>query len=144
MTQRKLVVAIAFAALPTIAQAAEIRPTPAMLARARETIKPYDANDRLEYHFRKWGGGTIWVCAYHVGGNGGFCTQTPLSEVKRIDERAEDFCAHSEDGGDPSHALTGEAIALQYKCHAGRMTREPYADVFDEDGYQYSEWKPLR
>ena len=52
MTQRKLVVAIAFAALPTIAQAAEIRPTPAMLARARETIKPYDANDRLEYHFR--------------------------------------------------------------------------------------------
>jgi hypothetical protein len=37
MTQRKLIVAIAFAALPSLAQAAEIRPTPAMLARARET-----------------------------------------------------------------------------------------------------------
>jgi hypothetical protein len=52
MTKRKLAIAAAIAALPSTAQGGEIKPTPSMLARARETIKPYGANDRLEYHFR--------------------------------------------------------------------------------------------
>ena len=52
MITRKLIFAVAIAGLPSIAHGSEIKPTPAMRARARETIKPYDADDRLEYHFR--------------------------------------------------------------------------------------------
>jgi hypothetical protein len=71
----------------------EIAPTPEMLARAARTI-PRDVHEaRLEYHFRRLGE-LVMVCAYHYGGNGGFCVRTPLSEVKRIDELAEDECRH--------------------------------------------------
>jgi hypothetical protein len=59
--------------------------------------------------------------------------------VKRIDERAEDFCAHSEDEAIRLMPGRGETIVLQYKCRASRMTRQPYAYVFDEEDYQYSE-----
>jgi len=64
----------------------------------------------------------VLVCAYH-GGNGEFCTRTPLSEVRRIDELAKDMCEHGGPDIIIPHALTGEAIALNYECDGGRMTR---------------------
>jgi hypothetical protein len=83
------------------------------------------------------------VCAYH-GGNGGFCTRTPLSEVSRIDQLAKDMCEHGGPDASIPHVYTGEAAALGYECHGGRMTRRPYAEVFNVDGYMLSEWSALR
>ncbi len=129
-------------------QPGEIAPTPEMLASAKLLFRDNcDANlpygrSACEYHFRKMGGLT-WACAYHTGGNGGFCIRTPLSLVRKIDAIAEDFCEHSDDAPGPPHALTGEAIVRRYKCENGYMKREPYANEFDMDGWMLSEWKPL-
>jgi hypothetical protein len=101
----------------------EIAPTPDMLARAHRTIPPREG-DRPEYHFRRYGG-IIWVCYYNGVGNGGFCVRTLLSEVKRIDELAEDTCEHGGPEAIISHAMTGEAIVLSYDCKRGHMVREP-------------------
>ena len=43
-----------------------------------------------------------------------------------------------------SHAMTGEAIVLNYECKRGHMVREPYANHFDADGWMTEEWRPLR
>src|SRR5271166_5634295 len=77
--------------------AGEIRPTPEMLEKAKRVFPLTDARDRLVFHFRRAYGAT-WACAYHWGGNSDFCTQTSLSEVRKIDERAEDACEHGETG----------------------------------------------
>ena len=118
----------------------EIQPTPDMLAKARHVIPPEGPDDRIIYHFRR-AGENVLVCGYHWGGNGRFCTQTPLSLVRKIDERAEDACRQGESG--VPHAITGEAIVLNYDCVRGHMKREPYAYAFDLDGYMNEEWRPL-
>jgi hypothetical protein len=121
----------------------EIAATPDMLARAARTIPREDHDARLEYHFRRLGE-LVMVCAYHYGGNGGFCVRTPLSQVKRVDELAEDECRHGGPAAIIPHAMTGEAIALNYNCKHGHMVREPYANHFDADGWMTEEWRPLR
>ena len=121
----------------------EIAPTPDMLKRAARQIPPEGPNERNEYHFRRLGE-TVFVCGYDWGANGGFCVRTPLSEVKRIDDLAEDTCRHGGPDAIISHAMTGEAIVLNYDCKHGRMVREPYANHFDADGWMLEEWKPLR
>jgi hypothetical protein len=83
------------------------------------------------------------VCAYH-GGNGGFCVRTPLSEVKRVDEIADDECRHGGPDATIPHAVTGEAIVLSYDCKHGHMVREPYFNHFDPDGWITEDWRPLR
>ena len=83
------------------------------------------------------------VCGYHVGGNGGFCGKTTLSEVKQIDARAEDTCRFGGPDASIPHAMTGEAVWLNYECIRGRMKRKPYADVFDQDGYNVEQWEFL-
>jgi hypothetical protein len=118
----------------------EIQPTPEMLAKARRVIPPQGADDRIIYHFRR-AGETVLVCGYHWGGNGRFCTRTPLSLVRKIDERAEDACRQGETG--IPHAMTGEAIVLNYDCVRGHLKRQPYAYAFDLDGYMMEEWRPL-
>ena len=138
---------IAFAAMsnPALArglQPGETAPTPDLLARARRTIPPAEG-DRPDYHFRT-SGGIIWVCSYNGVGNGGFCTRTPLSDVKRIDDLAEGACQHGGPGAIVPHALSGEAIVLNYDCKGGHMLREPYAQHFDADGWMLDEWKPLQ
>jgi hypothetical protein len=127
------------AALPALA--GEIHPTPAMLASAKRLIQPNDDMDRIEYHFRR-SGGSVLVCGYHKGANWGFCDQTTLSMVRKIDALAEDACQHG-DGYDPPHAITGEAIVLNYKCVRGHMKRDPYAYAFDSDGYTNDQWRAL-
>jgi len=126
----------------TGAVAKEIHPTPAMFAKAKEIFRDCAEPDmRCEYHFRNMGG-SIWACAYH-GGNWGFCTQTPLSLVKKIDEMAEDLCRHSGPDAIIPHVMTGEAEALNYECVGSHMRRKPYSDVFDMDGWTSDAWKPL-
>lgn len=122
----------------TPAHASEINPTPQMLAAARRVIPP---EGRMEYHFRRQGGLTV-VCAYLWGRNGGFCSRTPMTLVKKVDRLAEDACRQGEEI--IPHALTGEADVLNYRCVARRMERDPYYVHFDADGYQVSEWKELR
>jgi hypothetical protein len=139
--------ATAFAALSSFAlarplQPGEVAPTPSMLARAARQIPPESPTERNEYHFRRLGK-TIFVCAYHWGANGGLCVRTPLSEVKRIDDLAEDTCRHGGPDAIISHAMTGEAIVLNYDCKHSHMVREPYADHFDADGWMLGEWKSL-
>jgi hypothetical protein len=121
----------------------EIAPTPDMLARAAGTIPREDHDAPFEYHFRRLGE-LVMVCAYRYGGNGGFCVRTPLSEVKHIDELAEDECRHGGHDAIIPHAMTGEAIVLNYNCKRGHMVREPYANHFDADGWMIEEWRPLR
>jgi len=123
-------------------QPGEIAPTPDLLARAQRTIPPAE-HDRPDYHFRT-SGGIMLVCYYNGVGNGRFCTRTPLSDVKRIDDLAEDTCQHGGPGAIIPHALTGEAIVLDYACKGGHMAREPYARRFDADGWMLDEWKPLQ
>jgi hypothetical protein len=120
----------------------EIAPTSNMLARAARTIPRAEYDPPLEYHFRRLGE-LVMVCAFH-GGNGRFCVRTPLSEVKRIDELAEDECRYGGPDAIISHAMTGEAIVLNYDCKGGHMEPEPYANHFDADGWMMEEWKPLR
>jgi hypothetical protein len=88
-------------------------------------------------------GETVMVCAYH-GGNGGSRVRTPLSEVKRIDEMADDECRHGRPDATIPHATTGEAIVLSYDCKHGHMVREPYFNHFDPDGWMTKEWRPLQ
>jgi hypothetical protein len=117
--------------------------TPLLLEGARKVMPPEGPGDRIEYHFRRVGN-SIMVCGYHWGGNGGFCGKTTLSEVKQIDERAEDTCRFGGPDASIPHAMTGEAIWLDYECFRGHMRRKPYADVFDQDGYNSEQWKFLR
>lgn len=133
--------AVSNAALARGLQPGEIAPTPDLLARAQRTIPPA-AGDRPEFHFRR-SGGIIWVCSYNGVGNGGFCTRTPLSDVKRIDDLAEDTCRHGGPQAIIPHVMTGEAIVLNYECKDGHMVRDPYAQHFDADGWMLDEWKPL-
>jgi hypothetical protein len=77
----------------------------------------------------------IWVCYYNGVGNWGFCTRTPLSDVKRIDELAEDTCRHGGPDANIPHSMTGEANVLNYDCKRGHMVREPYAQHFNADGW---------
>jgi hypothetical protein len=143
MKRITIAAAAAFAALSSLArplQPGEITPTPSMLARAARQIPAEGPNERNEYHFRRLGE-TIFVCAYLWGRNARFCGRTPLSDVKRVDELAEDTCQH---GGLISHAMTGEAEELNYECKGGHMVREPYAYHFDADGWMLEEWKALR
>ena len=157
--------AIAIAALITSgsALATEIPATPALIARASAMPTcdaiidkrwkclnfTYDKKSAANtetvgapiYHFRRVGNETL-VCAYHYGANGGFCGRTPLSVIRKIDAVAQDACEH----GEPNipHAITGEAIVLQYACKGGRMVREPYAYHFDSEGYDLGQWRALR
>jgi hypothetical protein len=118
--------------------ASEINPTPQMLVAARRVIPP---EGRMEYHFRRQGGLTL-VCGYLWGRNGGFCSRTPMSLVKKIDLLAEDACRQGEDV--IPHALTGEADVLSYRCVGSHMKRDPYYVHFDREGYHVSEWRELR
>jgi hypothetical protein len=136
-------VALASAAPARPLQPGEIAPTPDMLVRAAGQIPAAGQNERNEYHFRNLGG-TVFVCAYHWGANGGLCVRTPLSEVKKIDALAEDTCRHEGPDAIISHAMTGEAIVLKYDCKRGHMVREPYANHFDVDGWMLEEWRPLQ
>jgi hypothetical protein len=95
----------------------------------------------VRYHFREYGN-MIWVCAVHWGANSTPCVRTPLNIIHKIDVLAEDICQHDPAGGVP-HAITGEAIVLNYQCKGKHMTREAYAYHFDSDGYKMEEWKPM-
>lgn len=137
---RSLVCALALvAALPAFAD--EIHPTREMLASARRMFQPNDDKDHIEYHFRR-SGGVVLVCGYYLGANGGFCGQTTLSDVRKVDAMAEDAC-QQDSSYDPPHAITGEAIALHYKCVRGHMKRDPYGYAFDYDGYTVGQWRAL-
>jgi hypothetical protein len=145
--RRVIAAALAISALSTDAMSrplprGEISPTPDLIARAKRTLPPGEG-DRPDYHFRRYGGLT-WVCYYNGVGNSGFCVRTPLSEVKGIDELAEDTCRHGGPDANIPHAMTGEAIVLNYDCKRGHMVREPYANHFDADGWMLEEWKPLK
>jgi hypothetical protein len=127
----------------------EIAPTADMIAKAKKIFPPAEWMTKQDldsvYHFRRIGSYTL-VCAYGgaVGGNGGFCGQTSLSEVQKLDSIVADFCRHSFDQIVP-HVVTGEAIVLNYRCagRSRRMVRDPYASAFDPDGYNLQDWKPL-
>ena len=138
-------VAAAFAALSSFALARPLQlgETPDMLPRAARQITAAGPNERNEYHFRNLGG-TICVCAYDWGANGGLCVRTPLSEVKKIAALAEDTCRHRAPDAIIPHAMTGEAVVLKYECKRGHMVREPYAYHFDADGWMLEEWRPLQ
>jgi hypothetical protein len=130
---------VAFGSTGAVAE--EIHPTPVMLAKAKQVFKDCaEPSPRCEYHFRNIGD-SVWACAYHVGYNWGFCTQTPLSEVKKIDEVAEDLCRHSGPDAIIPHAMTGEADALNYECAGNHMRRKPYSNVFDIDGWIVDQWE---
>jgi hypothetical protein len=62
------------------------------------------------------------ACVYR-GGTGGFCTQTPLSLVRKIDAAVTAYCADSTNAAYPqlAHALTGEADGLRYRCVNGHI-----------------------
>jgi len=132
------------AIVPTFAPAAvaAVVPTPAMLSKARQIFRDCAGPGMgCEYHFRNVGGSTL-ACAYY-GGNGGFCTQTSLEDVKKVDGTAEDECQNSGPDTIIPHAMTGEANVLNYECVGGHMRREPYSNAFDADGWRFDEWKPL-
>jgi hypothetical protein len=96
------------------------------------------------YYFREPSVSAPMVCAVHLGRNISECQQTPLDLVKRIDEFAQDICEHGGPNATVPHAITGTAEALNYACVGGRMTRNPYSNAFDMNGWLVSEWKPLR
>jgi hypothetical protein len=141
MNRKHLLITLATViALTNTAIAGELQPTPEMLAKAKRILPQQGPNDRPEYHFRRIGN-SLLACAYHWGANGGFCTQTPLSLVRKIDERAKDWCMQGMDN--VPHAVTGEAIVLNYRCIGGHMKREPYATAFDTEGYINEEWRHI-
>jgi hypothetical protein len=133
-----------FAASSSIA--AEIAPTPKLLARAREINKieyPDAGSASFEYHFRNLGGHILW-CAYGSGGNGHFCEKITKSAVANIDRAVADFCKTAgTDEDTPPHAAYGELWDLSYKCKNGRMSRLPVDMALDGEGYVRSQWKPL-
>jgi hypothetical protein len=137
----KSIICAALAIVSAIpAWAGEIHPTPGMLAAARRLIPSEGKGDTIEYHFRRrFGTGAVLVCGYHMGGNGGFCGQTTLATVRKVDALAEDTCRQDSAGGVP-HSITGEAIWLNYTCVRGHMKRLPYASVFDTESYPIEKW----
>lgn len=123
----------------------KIQPTSTMLAQAKQLFsKDCTKTDigRCIYNFRNTNG-YIWACVYHYGYNWGYCDQTPMSQIKKIDEAAEDLCRHSGPDAIIPHAMTGEADELNYKCVGGHMKRDPYSKVFDMDGWSIEQWKPI-
>jgi|ERR1700722_4743454 hypothetical protein len=130
------------------ARAEEIaRPTPKMLADAREMVEYQFPNDKggtqWEFHFRNLEGHVLW-CAYATGGNGGFCKRLPPGYVARVDRAATEECASM--GADDwlPHATYGELGALDYKCIGGHMSRLPVDYTLDREGYVRQQWTPLR
>jgi hypothetical protein len=99
------------------------------------------ANERIITHYRT-AYGQKWVCHDIWGANYSNCSRITLAEVKKIDAFAEDTCRHGGEG--VPHAQTGDAAILNYQCVNGRMTRDPYLNDFDADGYQSAQWKPIR
>jgi len=126
--------------------AAEIAPTPKMLAKAQEMNKieyPDAGSTTFKYHFRNLGGHILW-CAYAAGGNGHFCEKVPPSNVAATDRAAADYCKTAgPDEDSPPHAVYGELWDLDYKCTRGHMSRLPVEMALDSEGYVRSQWKPL-
>lgn len=139
-----LMIAFASPAIVGFATAAEIAPTPKMLARAREMNKMQNPDGgSFEFHFRKLGGHILW-CAHASLGNGGFCEKLTKSYVANTDRGAADFCRTASPGEDePPHVVYGELWDLSYKCKNGRMSRLPLDMALDKEGYVRSQWKPL-
>jgi hypothetical protein len=99
------------------------------------------ADERSITHYRTAYGQKL-VCHDIWGANYSNCSRITLAEVKKIDAFAEDTCRHGGEG--IPHAQTGDAAILNYQCVNGRMTRHPYLNDFDMDGYQSAQWKPVR
>ena len=99
------------------------------------------ADERIITHYRTAYGQKL-VCHDIWGANYSNCSRVTLAEVKRIDMFAEDTCRHGGEG--VPHAQTGDAAILNYQCVNGRMTRDPYLNAFDAEGYQSAQWKQVR
>jgi clan AA aspartic protease (TIGR02281 family) len=119
----------------------EIKPNAAELAEAKRLFPDWNSGGSSgEFSFRV-NDDAIWACV-HYGGNSHFCVRTTLAQVKKVDARAADFCK-SQPGSTVPHVITGEAVDLDYECIGRRMHRKPYAEIFDDNGYMYSEWQNL-
>jgi hypothetical protein len=128
------------------AHAAEIAPTPKMLADAREMNGarwPDDKGTEWQFHFRNVDGHVLW-CAYATGGNGGFCHRLPPGYVARVDRSAAEECAQPDAGPWLAHSTYGELFALDYKCVGGHMSRLPVDFALDREGYVREQWRPLQ
>jgi hypothetical protein len=139
--------AIAAWVLAHSARAAEVMPTPQMLASAQEAKKfefPDEDPSSYEYHFRDLGGHILW-CAYATGGNGGFCKKIASTMVAETDRAVRDYCkTAAPNDNTPPHAVYGELWDLGYKCARGRMSRLPVAMALDSEGYVRTQWKLLQ
>ena len=99
------------------------------------------ADERIVTHYRTAYGQKL-VCHDIWGANYSNCSRITLAEVKKIDAFAEDTCRHGGEG--VPHAQTGDAAILNYQCVNDRMTRGPYLNAFDAEGYQSAQWKQVR
>jgi hypothetical protein len=77
-------------------------------------------------------------CVEPYGVNWSPCGKVSRAIVARVDAVAKAVCAR--EGRTVSHAETGDAIALHYRCIGGHLTRLPYSDVFDAEGYNIGQW----
>ena len=137
-----------WAALSTVcwACAAEIQPTPEMLARAERAncISTCDEQIKYEYHFRDINGHVLW-CAHAQGGNGNFCSRISNTQIASTDHAATTYCQSSDSVGYPTppHAVYGELWDLDYRCVGHDMTRLATDMALDGEGYVRTQWKVL-